>query len=126
MIAYEDVLLYLPELTHMLKKYDTLIYDCQAFISYNVSERIITVAISYQYSKPAGFRSISVLGFQNNGEIIVLNKVHLHILERCMLWGYSIRNEQMRYSGRLALIKLELMEYVWNPMRSTLKVLMET
>jgi len=126
MITYEDVLLYLPELTHMLKKCDPLIYDCQVYTSYNTTGVIIIVALCYKYSKPIGFRSLQVIGFHRWGEIFVINKVPINILERSILWAYAIKDERTRYNQRLALIKLELIEYVWNPVRSTLKVLMET
>ena len=126
MITYEDILQYLPELTHMLRKCDPLIYDCQAYISYNMNGAILTVAVCYKYSKPIGFRSLQVIGFNKYGEIFVINKAPLHILERCLLWAYGIKNERARYNERLALIKLELIEYVWHPMRSMLKVLMDT
>jgi len=117
MLAYEDIYTHIPELTYSLRKCIPYIFDCELFESGHVEYKnsVAVLAVTFRYNKPTGFRNICVLSFQNDGQIVVINKIP--VLERCLLWAYRIKNIKRRSIENMEHIKRELMEKIFNPQK---------
>ena len=116
-LTLHDITLYLPLLSKQL------IHGSNITSMYTDSDKssIGVLNLSYNYSKPNGFRDVPVIEFFKDSTFVVHNKISEEIFDICLQWAQQVKTSKDRHIHRCALIKQELMFYVWSPDLLSLK-----